>query len=181
MPNWENPDAFALELLSSLLSQGRSSRLYQKLVYKDRLTLEAGADYDLDTTDPSVFTFSGQPLPGKTVAQVERALDSEIKKLQADLVDPKELEKAKNQVISAFYMSMDSLFYRGMVLGKLATAAHWDLVKEYIPKIQQVTADDIRRVARQYLTADNRTIGVLFPLKSSRPKAEHYQPAEIVH
>ena len=181
VPNWENPDAFALELLSSLLSQGRSSRLYQKLVYKDRLTLEVGADYDLDTSDPSVFIFDGQPLPGKTVAQVERAFDAEIKKLQTDLVDPKELEKAKNQVTSAFYMSMDSLFYRGMVLGKLATVAHWDLVKEYIPKIQQVTAEDIRRGAQQYLAPDNRTIGVLFPLKSSQPQAGHTQPAKIIH
>ena len=118
VPNWENPDAFALELLSGLLSQGRSSRLYQKLVYKDRLTMEAGADYDLDTTNASVFMFNGQPMPGKTTAQLERAFDGEIRKLQADLADPKELEKAKNRLISNFYMSMDSLFYRGMVLGQ---------------------------------------------------------------
>jgi zinc protease len=181
VPNWENPDAFALELLSSILSQGRSSRLYQKLVYKDRLTLAAGADYDLDTANASVFTFSGQPLPGKTVGQVERALDAEIKKLQTDLVDPKELEKAKNQVISAFVMSMDSLFYRGMVLGKLATVAHWDLVKDYLPKIQQVTAEDIRRVARQYLVTDNRTLGVLVPVKGGQPKAGPSQPGAVIH
>jgi zinc protease len=181
VPNWESPDAFALELLSCLLSQGRSSRLYHKLVYKDRLALEAGADYNLDTANDSIFVFNGQPLPGKTVAQVERALDAEIKKLQTDLVDPKELEKAKNQLTSSFYMSMDSLFYRGMVLGKLATVAHWTLVKDYIPKIQEVTAEDIRRVARQYLVQENRTIGVLFPLKSSRPKVSNYQPAGIMH
>jgi zinc protease len=181
VPNWENPDAFALELLSVLLSQGRSSRLYQKLVYKDRLALEADADYDLDTADPSIFMLSGQPLPGKNVAQIERALDSEIKKLQADLVDPKELDKAKNQLTSAFYMSMDSLFYRGMVLGKLATVAHWDLVKDYIPRIQQVTADDIRRVARQYFVSDNRTLGVLIPIKSSQPKGNPRQPSGAMH
>jgi len=181
VPNWENPDAFALELLSSILSQGRSSRLYHKLVYKDRLALETGADYNLDTANASIFVFNGQPLPGKTVAQVERALDAEIKKLQTDLVDPKELEKAKNQLTSSFYMSMDSLFYRGMVLGKLATVANWTLVKDYIPKIQQVTDEDIRRVARQYLTPDNRTLGVLLPIKSSRPKVSNYQPAGIMH
>jgi zinc protease len=181
VPNWENPDAFSLELLSCLLSQGRSSRLYHKLVYKDRLALEAGAGYDLDSADPSVFLFNGQPLPGKTVAQMERALDAEIKNLQTDLVDPKELEKAKNQLISSFYMSMDSLFYRGMVLGKLASVANWTLVKDYIPRIQQVTAEDIRRVARQYFMQENRTIGVLLPIKSSRPKVNTYQPAGIMH
>ena len=181
VPNWENPDAFPLELLSTILSMGRSSRLYQKLVYKDRLALEAGADYNLDTANDSVFLFNGQPLPGKTIGQVERALDAEIKKLQTDLVDPKELEKAKNQLISSYYMSMDSLFYRGMVLGRLATVASWNLIKDYIPKIQQVTAEDIRRVARQYLLPYNRTLGVLIPLKSDRPKLGRYQPAEIMH
>jgi zinc protease len=181
VPNWENPDAFALELLSCLLSQGRSSRLYQKLVYKDRLALEAGADYNLDTADPSLFVLSGQPLPRKTVNQIERALDSEIRKLQTDLVDPKELEKAKNQLTSSFYLSMDSLFYRGMVLGKLATVANWTLVKDYIPKIQQVTAEDIRRVARQYFVQENRTIGVLLPIKGTRPKASTHHPAGIMH
>lgn len=180
VPNWESPDAFALELLARLLAQGRSARLYHKLVYKDRLALEAGADYDLDTADNSLFLFYGQPLPGKTIAQLERAIEAEIKKLQTDLVDEKELEKAKNQVSAAFYMSMDSLFYRGMVLGKLATTARWTLIQEFIPKIQQVTAEDIRRVARQYLTADNRTLGVLLPEKSNRPTTSRYQPAGIM-
>jgi zinc protease len=181
VPNWENPDAFALELLVHLLSQGRSSRLYHKLVYKKRLALDAGADYDLDTADNSIFLFYGQPLPGKTVAQLERALDAEIKKLQTDLVEPKELEKAKNQVTASFYMSMDSLFYRGMVLGKLATVARWDLVKEFVPKIQQVTAEDIRRVARHYLVPDNRTIGVLLPIRGAKPKMTRLPTAERIH
>jgi zinc protease len=178
VPNWENPEAFALELLVRLLSQGRSSRLYHQLVYKSRLALAAGADYNLDTADNPLFLFYGQPLPGKTVAQVERALDVEIKKLQTDLVEPKELEKAKNQVTASFYMSMDSLFYRGMVLGKLATVARWDLVREFIPQIQQVTAEDVRRVARQYLVPDNRTIGVLLPVRGARPEVGQKRPAE---
>jgi zinc protease len=181
VPNWENPDAFALELMARLLSQGRSSRLYHKLVYKNRLALSAGADYDLDTADNSVFLLFSQPLPGKTVAQLERALDAEIKKLQTDLVEPKELEKAKNQVTSSFYMSMDSLFYRGMVLGQLATVANWTLVKEFIPKIQQVTAEDIRRVARQYLVPDNRTLGVLLPVRGNQVKVNRNQPAGTMH
>lgn len=176
VPNWENPDSFALELLVRILSSGRSSRLYHNLVYKKRLALMAGADYNLDTANPSLFVLNGQPLPGKTVAQLERALEAEIKKMQMDLVEPKELEKAKNQVTAAFFMSMDSLFYRGMVLGKLASVAHWTLVREFVPKIQQVTAEDVRRVARQYLIPDNRTLGVLLPIKGHEPKVTRYQP-----
>lgn len=181
VPNWENPDSYALELLACLLSLGRSSRLYHKLVYKRRLALDVGADYNLDTASPSIFLLYGQPLPRKTVAQLEHALDVEIKKLQTDLVKPKELEKAKNQVTASFYMSMDSLFYRGMVLGKLATVANWTLIKEFIPKLQKVTAEDIRRVARQYLVPDNRTIGVLLPVRADQPKVTRYRPAGIMH
>ena len=177
VPNWESPDSYALELLVRILSSGASSRIYHNIVYKKRLALSAGADYDLDTANASLFVFHGQPLPGKTVAQLERALEAQIKKLQMDLVDAKELAKAKNQVTASFYMSMDSLFYRGMVLGKLATVANWTLVRDFVPKIQQVTAEDIRRVARKYLVPDNRTLGVLSPIKGDRPKVTRHQPA----
>jgi|UniRef100_A0A7C5ENL8 zinc protease len=168
VPNWQSPDCFVLELLVRLLAKGKSSRLYHNLVYKERLALDAGADYDLDTADPSLFLLYGQPLPGRTVIQLERALEGEIRKLQTELVEPRELEKAKNQVTAAFYMSMDSLFYRGMVLGKLATVARWTLVREFIPQVQKVTAADLRRVAQQYLVPHNRTIGVLQPLRGTK-------------
>jgi zinc protease len=176
VPNWETPDCYALELLSQVLSQGRSSRLYQRLVYTDRLALEVGADYSLDSASPSGFVLYAQPLPKKTAAQVEAALEQEVKRLQTELVGDKELQKVKNQITAGFYMSMDSLFYRGMLLGKLDTAARWTLIKDYIPKIQAVTAGDLQRVARKYLISNNRTVGVLSPLKSDKPKMSRYRP-----
>ncbi len=176
VPNWESPDCFALELLARVLSQGRSSRLYQKLVYTDRLATEAGADYDLDSANPSLFLLYGQPLPNKTAAQVEEALLAEVKRLQTEPVGEAELAKVKNQVTAAYYMSMDSLFYRGMLLGRLATVARWTLVREFIPKIQAVTAADLKRVATDYLVAANRTVGVLSPLKTDKPRMERYRP-----
>lgn len=175
-PNWESPDCYALELLSQVLAQGRSSRLYQRLVYKDRLALDVGADYNLESANPSGFVLYGQPLPKKTAAQMEAALEREIKRLQTEPVGDKELQKVKNQVAAGFYMSMDSLFYRGMLLGKLATAARWTLIKDYIAKIQAVTADDLQRVARQYLISNNRTVGVLSPLKTDKPKMSRFKP-----
>jgi zinc protease len=181
VPNWQDPDAYPLELLSRILSQGRSSRLYQNLVYKQKLALAAGADYNLDTTDPFLFMAYGQPMPGKTVAQLEAALEAEVKRMQQDLVDDAELTKAKNQVTATFYMAMDSLFYRGMVLGRTETAARWTLLKEFIPKIQQVTREDVRRVAQKYLVANNRTVGILVPVKDGKPKASRLQPGREIH
>ena len=176
-PNWSSPDAYPLELLSQVLSQGRSSRLYHDLVYQQRLALQVGANYSLDTTNPSVFTFYAQPLPGKTVAQLEAALEGEIKRLQSEPVGEKELQKAKNQTLAGYYMSLDSLFFRGMLLGRLETVARWTLIKEYVPKISQVTAADLQRVAKKYLVGNNRNVGILSPLKSKKPKMERFSPS----
>lgn len=180
VPNWEHPDCYALDLLSHLLSQGRSSRLYHRLVYQEKLALDVGCDYDLDSVNPTAFVLYGQPMPKTTVAQLEAALEQEVKRLQNEPVGDKELQKVKNQVTAGFYMSMDSLFYRGMLLGRLATVARWTLVKDYIPKIQAVTAEDLQRVARQYLVANNRNVGVLSPLKTEKPKAGRYKPGSEI-
>lgn len=175
-PNWQDPDAYPLEMLARVMSQGRSSRLYHNLVYKQHLALEAGADYNFDSIDPSLFTLYGQPLPGKTVAQLEAALEAEVKRLQTELVGEKELQKAKNQTVASFYMKLDSLFVRGILLGRLETVAKWTLIKEFVPKILQVTAEDVRRVARKYLVADNRNVGILSPIKTDKPRMERFSP-----
>jgi len=175
-PNWRESDAYALELLNRIMSQGRSSRLYNSLVYKQKLALEVGADFNLDTTDPFLFIVYGQPMPGKTVAQVEAALDAEIKKLQTELVGDTELQKAKNQTTASFYLGLDSIFYRGMLLGRTETVASWTLLKEFIPKILAVTAADVRRVAQKYLVPMNRTVGLLVPVKTGKPKMERFHP-----
>jgi zinc protease len=181
VPNWQDPDAYPLELLSRILSQGRSSRLYRNLVYQQKLALEASADYSLDTTDPFLFMFSGQPMPGKTVEQLQAALEAEIKRLQTDLVGEQELQKAKNQVSASFYMALDSIFYRGMLLGKTESVGRWTLLREFIPKIQAVTRDDLRRVATKYLVANNRTVGILVPIKTDKPKATRFQAGGEIH
>jgi zinc protease len=140
------------------------------------LALDVGADYNFDSVDPSLFTLYGQPLPGKTVAQLEAALEAEVKRLQTEPVGEKELQKAKNQTVAGFYMRLDSLFYRGMLLGRLETVAKWTLIKEFVPKILQVTTEDVRRVAKKYLVTDNRNVGILSPIKTDKPKMERFSP-----
>ena len=180
VPNWESPDAYPLELLARILSSGRSSRLYHNLVYQQKLALEADADYNFDTIDPFLFSFAGQPMPGKTIAQLEAAIAAEIKRVQTELVGETELQKAKNQVAASFYMALDSIFYRGMLLGRTATVARWTLLKEFIPKIQQVTREQIREVAKKYLVSDNLTVGVLAPIKSAKAPTGRSRPAHEI-
>jgi zinc protease len=180
VPNWESPDAYPLELLARILSSGRSSRLYHNLVYQQKLALEAEADYNFDTVDPFIFSLGGQPMPSKTGAQLEAALVAEIKRLQTELVGERELQKAKNQVAASFYMALDSIFYRGMLLGRTATVARWTLLKEFVPKIQQVTREQIREVAKKYLVSDNLTVGILVPLKGAKAPTGRARPAQEI-
>ena len=63
-----------------------------------------------------------------------------------------------------------------MLLGRTETVANWTLLKEYIPKILAVSAADVRRVAQKYLVPNNRTIGILVPVKTGKPKMERFHP-----
>ena len=110
-PNFRSPDAYPLEVLSTLLSAGRTSRLYQRLVYEGRLALDAGGDYTLLTVDPDAFTFYATVLPEKRVEEVERVLVTEIERLRTDLVSDEELQRAKNQIeavrMGSFHFDID--------------------------------------------------------------------------
>lgn len=164
IPNLRHPDAYVLEVISAILSGGKSSRLHQKLVLEKQLALEVDAENSLLSKDPALFYVYATPLPGKQVGEVEKALEDEIERLQKEPVDERELEKVKNQLGSSFIYSQDSLFFQAMLLARYEIAQTWKMIDQYLPLIQRVTAEDIQRVARQYLIPDNRTVGTLIPL-----------------
>ena len=101
--------------------------------------------------------------PGKTWQDAEAALYQEVEKLKTQLVSAKELERAKNLVESSFAYGQDSLFYRAMQIGEYASLGDWSLIQKVIPGIRAVTAEDLQRVAKTYLTEENRTVGLLIP------------------
>lgn len=164
VPNFKDPDSYPLEVLSVILSGGKSSRLYQSLVYKKQIALYAGGDYEGISKDPHLFYFYASVATGKKVEEVEVALYEEIEKLKNEPVTDRELEKAKNQLEASFVMSQDSVFYQGMLLGKYETVGDWRLKDKYLEGIRKVTKNDLQRVAKRYFTEDNRTVGILIPL-----------------
>ena len=167
VPNLRSSDAAAIEVLAEVLSGGKSARLYDELVYRRRLARDVGADSDYTSVDPGTFTLYAQPLPGKKVAEVQKALLDEVKKIQDKAPQARELEKARNAIEASFVFAQDSLFYQGLLLGQYEMAGDWKLIDKYLPAIRAVTPEDVRRVAASYLTADNRTVGVLEPLPSA--------------
>ena len=163
VPNYKSEDSFPLTLLSVVLAGGRSSRLQTVLVEDKALALTADADYDRTSQDPSQFTLSMRVAPGKSWKDAEAALYQEVEKLKTHLVSEKELERAKNLVEASFAYGQDSLFYRTMQIGEYASLGDWTLIQKVIPSIRAVTAEDLQRVAKTYLTEENRTVGLLMP------------------
>lgn len=175
VPNLQKPDSYVLEVIEVILSGGKSSRLYQSLVREKRLVLSADADHSLLSRDPSLFYLSADLLPGKDVTEAENALDRELERLQREQVGERELEKVKNQMEASFVFRQDSIFYQAMLLAQHEIALNWRAIDDYIPSIRKVSAEDIQRVAKEYLIPDNRTIGILIPLP---PKEGSPAPAE---
>jgi zinc protease len=165
-PTVSSGDSYALEVLQGVLSSGKSSRLYRSLVYEKQIALYAGGDYDNVSTDPNLFYVYAGVMPGKTTEEVEKALFAEVDKFKAGLVTDEELQKAKNQIEAGFIMGQDSNFNQAMLLGQYETVANWKLLEKYVATIRAVTKEDVQRVAREYFSEDNRTVGILIPVKN---------------
>lgn len=176
VPNLREQDSYALEVIATLLSGGKSSRLYRHLVLEKQLALNAEASQALLSRDPELFLISAEVLPGREVAEVEKALDEELVRLQKESVGEDELQKAKNQLEASFVYGQDSLFGQALLLAHYEIAVGWGAIDDYLPSIKRVTAEDIRRVVSRYLIPDNRTVGILTPLA---PKAKKSAASEF--
>ena len=168
-PNLKSPDSFALDLLSVVLAGGRSSRLYHDLVYQKRLVRGVDADYSAVSIDPMGLSIHAQLLPGIEPPTVGREIDRLLEKAKSELISERELQKAKNQIEAAFIFAQDSIFGQAMKIGYYEAVGGWRQMNEYLDGIKKVSREDIQRVARQYLSADRRTLGTLIPIKENSP------------
>ena len=163
VPNLKNPDAYALEVLSEVLADGKSSRLYKDLVIDKRMVVSTSAGSDMLNFSPPLFTFSAQMRPGVKPDEVLAEVDRQIKQLQTKPVAEDELQKAKNLEQAEFVFGQDSIFNQAMQLGVYEMLGDYKMIDQYLPSIDKVTAADLQRVAQKYLTRDNRTIAILEP------------------
>jgi zinc protease len=176
VPNLTHPDTFALDVLAYVLGGGQSARLHRGVVYEKQLASSVSADYSSVHTDPYLFSLSAGPLPGKAAADVEQALYAEVQRVQREPIPDRELQKAKNQIESEFVFAQDSVHRLASLLGAYESVASWRLLAGYLDGIRKVTAADVQRVARQYLTQDNRTVAVLIPIKLPDSAGDSKQP-----
>ncbi len=178
VPTLKHPDSYALEVLQGVLSSGKSSRLYKSLVYEKQIALYAGGDYDNVSADPNLFYLYAGVMPGKTTEEVEKALYTEIDRFKAEPVTGEELQTAKNQIEASFIMGQDSNFNQAMLLGQFESVASWKLLEKYVDNIRAVSKEDVMRVAKEYFSEDNRTVGILVPLKEKNQEQGEAGPRD---
>jgi zinc protease len=159
--DWE---PYALEVLAGVLAGNDSARLNKELVREQRIASSAGAGYDSTARGPGMFYLDGTPSEGKTAADVEAALRKEIEKLIQDGVSEEELARVKAQVVAGHVFQLDSMFFQAMQIGQLESIglSHRD-VDTMLKKLQAVTAEQVRDVAKKYLKDDRLTVAVLDP------------------
>ncbi|MBI4684086.1 MAG: insulinase family protein [Nitrospirae bacterium] len=167
-PSFPSEDSYALEVLGMILSGGKSSRLYKSLVYEKKLALYAYADYNGFNKDPYLFLFGATSSPGRDVKDLENALYGEIDRIKNELPLEKEVQKAKNQIEASFIMGLDSIYFQAEILGMFEMIGDWKMKEQYLEGIRKVMPDDVSRVAKKYLNEENRTIGILIPMKNSK-------------
>ena len=167
VPSFPQEDSFALEVLSTLLSDGKSSRLYRTLVYDQRIALNAFADYSGLSRDPFLFVLGGTAAPGKGAEDLEKGILAEIQKVLKSPPTEREIQKAKNQIEAAFVFAQDSTYSRALYTGLFEMLGNWRLMETYLDGVRKVTGEDLVRVAEKYFSDDRRTVGILVPVKVS--------------
>ena len=162
-------DAYAMQLLAQLLSQGNSSRLRNALVDKQQKAVEVGA-FPMPSEDPGVVMMFAIANMGIKNAELETAMNEEIEKVRTTLISDEEYKKLMNQIESDFINQNRRILG---IIENLATnytyLKNTNLVNTELALYQQVTKEDIMRVAKQYLTKENRLVVDYLP-KSEEKK-----------
>jgi zinc protease len=164
-PSMKTRDARVLELISSLLSDGKSSRLYKKIVDDKKMALQAGA-FSYSQEDYGMYILYGLPLAANTTESIVKEIDEEIVKLQTELISEKDLEKLQNKIESEYVNKnatvegiAESLATYYLLFGDV------NLVNTDIESYRTITREEIRDVAKKYLNPNQRLLLDYVPAK----------------
>lgn len=163
VPPHKADDSYALQLLSSIFSQGESSRLHQRLVKDEEAALVVISFLD-SRAGPGAFWFGALPNQGVEIEQIELLINEEVERLQEEGVTERELQKAKNQLRTSQIMGRQTVFAKTQELQHYRFF-HNDVaeINTDLNRYNEVTVEEIMRVARDYLVSVNRTVVIAVP------------------
>jgi len=169
IPQGNTADYYALSLLGQILGSGQSSRLYQKLVKERELAAQVGVGAQ-ERRGPSLFSVIAIVPPGKQLADVEKAIYEEIERVKNEPVADWEIEKVRMGIRRQRAQQLQGTLSRAVSLGILAVYyGDPNLINLIEDKYNQVTKEDIQRVARTYFKDTNRSVVTTVP--KARPTA----------
>jgi zinc protease len=158
-----NPDAYPLHIAAKVLSDGQSSRIYQKLVYQKQIAVAAFGQAHL-IEDPNLFYAVAIVQAGHTPEEATKTLIEEIERLKTEPITAHELERTKNQFARDYILGRESNQQKAMQLAH-AVVIHRDVktADAEFDIFQNITIADVQRVARTYFKAENRQVLTLLP------------------
>ena len=161
VPETKSDDYYALDVLNSILNNGKSSKLYSSLVDENQLATNVFS-YMPESFDPNLFYIYGVANQNVSAAQLEEGILKVLDDVIENGITEKELQKVKNQKLMEFYQTLETIDGKSNTLGTYEVY-FGDYKKMYNAPAayEKVTIDDIKRVAKYYFTENNRTIGVL--------------------
>ncbi len=171
IPPSRHPDHYALELVASALGDGRSSRLYQRLVKREERLREVFVGTD-DRRGPDLFSVWAIVAHGGDPAEARAAIEEEIARIGRDGLGEHALQKAKHRVAAGFLFGLQSNLQRAMHLAEFEL--YWGdaaLLRTELQRYRDVTDEDIRRVVQTYLVPTNRTVLDVVPARQDEEGA----------
>lgn len=161
VPEAKHEDYYALNILSSILSSGQSSRLYASLVDDKQLASGVFTGYN-ESFDPTLFYFYVSSNKDVKDLDVEKAIYEEIEKIKNDGITEKELQKIKNQKLIEFYGQIETINGKSNNIGTYEVFfGDFKKMFDAPANYNKVTVEDVKNVAKKYFLKSNRTVGIL--------------------
>ena len=154
MPGRDSKDYHAIDLLSDILANGQSSRLYRKILKEDKLVSSIDC-YVTGNYDPGLFIIEAKPNEGVSLEKIESAIWKELKKIKRWNVPKPEFKKIKNKVESNLVFTEMSVTHKAMNLAFYEILGDANLINQQAEKYQALENTDIRRVAKEVLNLEN--------------------------
>ena len=158
-----HPDSYPLHIVSKVMSDGQSARIYRKLVYESGLALTAFGSGNI-IEDPNLFFAVAVVNPGQSPAAVEKALIAEFDRLKSEGITDRELQRAKNQFARDYILGRESLQDKATHLAH-AEVIHSDITTAdgEFDIFQKISLADVQRVAKTYFTPERRVVIHVMP------------------
>ncbi|MEK7309966.1 MAG: pitrilysin family protein [Planctomycetota bacterium] len=163
------PDDYVFDIISNILSDGRTSRFYKKLVLDKKMCLSIDA-FNSAQKDIGFFGVYAVPQAPFTTAAVEKAVYEELELLKKEPVSEKELQRAKNNLEVSFLRGLNSNEQMAERIGYNEITSSWRYLLDWLPTCQKVTAQNVMDTANKYFLPTKRTVGTIVTKKKAEPQ-----------